>query len=98
MNNKQEYILCAAVHYNDLGMYARQPKNIETGYVICGCRHDNCILLNAILSGNKIKMESVQGFLTSKDRFVTRAEAAKIAFEARQVNYLSDGLVSEELY
>ena len=44
MNNKQEYILCAAVHYNDLGMYARQPKNIETGYVICGCRHDNCIL------------------------------------------------------
>jgi len=99
MNNKQEYILCATIHFDDLTIYAHQPNNIQIGYVICGFRHDNCILQYLSLSTYRpTKVKQIQGFLTSKNRFVSREDAAKIAFEAGQVKYLSDGLISEELY
>ena len=69
-----------------------QPFNINNGIVICGWRHGNCIAINKSLTGYRTVTfaedgvgDHEQGFLTSKNRFVDRYEAMKIAFEAGQV-------------
>ena len=86
--NKIEWILCAAVRldkkYGDL--------------IIPGFRHNNCIDL-VIMIDHKIKVTQVmQGFLTSKKRFVNRKEAGIIAHKAGQINNPTDLLLSEDLY
>ena len=99
-----ERIICAAIWYNDGKKHIHQPINIETGFVICGRRHHNCIGL-ADIFGLQIKRKDVQGFITSKDRFVNRKEAVPIAREASQIiePYLQKDindeiLFSEDLY
>lgn len=108
----KEYILCAANHYHDGKIHTYQPKNVRRGFVICGRRHHNCIHTFALMVGFPYSEEALklhdteeQGFLTNTDRFVTRQEAYKIAFEADQIvgpnkgepeNYI--GLTSEDLY
>lgn len=42
--------------------------------------------------------ESVQGFLTNKNRFVDREEGAIIAFDAGQIEKEKETLYSEDLY
>lgn len=45
--------------------------------------------------------EEVQGFLTNKNRFVGRKEAAQIALSSGQIkklNFSSESLYSEDLY
>jgi hypothetical protein len=37
-----EFIICSALYYNDGASHLHQPKNIDTGFVICGRRHHNC--------------------------------------------------------
>ena len=104
--NREEYILCAANHYNDEKKHEHQPKNIETGFVICGRRHHNCIMTFAIMVGfpydenaHKLMATEIQGFLTNTDRFVTREEAANIAILANQVqDETIIELFSEDLY
>ena len=109
LNNesKPEYILCAAIWFNDNKSHQHQPKNIGPGFVICGRRHHNCYLTAALLyksvdelseQYNEVKKTAVQGFLTSKDRFVERAEAAHIAFEQKQIDTQPKILFSEHLY
>jgi hypothetical protein len=44
------------------------------------------------------KVDSVQGFLSSKDIFLTRKEAGKLAFEQNQISEQTDCLFSEDLY
>jgi hypothetical protein len=39
---EKEYILCAAIWFDDGKEYRLQPKNITTGLVLCGWRH-GCI-------------------------------------------------------
>ena len=83
-----ERILCAAVLYLDGETHIHQPKNIETGYVICGLRHHNCIYTNSLIYNKKYsecRLDEVQGFLTSTNRFVDREEAANIAKAAEQI-------------
>ena len=98
-NDKKEYIICAAIYFNDGKQYVHQPKNITEGFVICGRRHHNCFMSNKILElcENK-KCEHIQGFLTSKDIFVDRAVGGKIAFEANQIDEETTCLFSEDLY
>jgi hypothetical protein len=105
-----EKILCAAVWYKDLEcnpdipkkMFL--PKNIKKGVVFSGYRHSQCILMKCALTGlmDAESGENEQGFLTSKNRFVSREEALKIAIEANQVIDLSqvrvNRLFSEDLY
>ncbi len=98
-----EYILCAAIHFKDGLKHEHQPKNIESGHVICGRRHCNCFQTHYILSDNR--PEHIQGFITNTNRFVDRKEAYKIAFEANQIigpnkgySENSIGLTSEDLY
>ena len=101
----EEYIICAANHYDDGKTRTFNPKNIESGFVVCGRRHHNCIQTFAQIVGfpysdeaNKSHNTEVQGFLTSKDRFVGREEAAQIAFEAGQIKQHKITLYSEDLY
>lgn len=96
-----EKILCAAIWYNDGKGHEHQPKNIKTGYVWCGRRHHNIITLRSELLGEPTRREtSVQGFITSLDRFVDRLEGNIIAMAAGQAlhNIEGDELISEDLY
>ena len=108
----KEYILCAANYYNDGNKHDFQPSNINTGFVVCGRRHHNCIKTFVQIVGfpytelgHKIHNTEIQGFLTNTDRFVGRKEAYAIAFEADQIHgpnkgrsENSIGLTSEDLY
>jgi hypothetical protein len=106
----EEYILCAAIWYKDLPTQRLLPKNVDKGIVVCGYRHGHCIdimrslgTLRSVTFGPDSVGENEQGFLTSKNRFVERIEAAEIAVRQGQVQ--SDllinpliGLFSEDLY
>lgn len=109
-NSSEEYILCAAIWYKDLPTQRLLPKNVDKGIVVCGHRHGHCIdimrflgTLRSVTFGPDSVGENEQGFLTSKNRFVERIEAAEIAVRQGQVQ--SDllinpliGLFSEDLY
>lgn len=100
------YLLCAAIWFKDGKKYRHQPKNVDSGIVVCGRRHHNCFLTAYELNGGKKTVENIgddvnrilQGFITSDDRFVDRKESAKIAFEAGQTAVEHDHLISEDLY
>lgn len=97
----KETILCAAIWYKDDKTYKHQPTNIKTGYVFCGRRHHNVISLrNELVDMPTHRETSVQGFITSLNRFVDRIEGNKIAIDASQVfgNIEGDELISEDLY
>jgi len=103
----KEFILCAAIHIEDGKKYEHQPRNIKTGFVVCGMRHHNCYTTIAILASKvhrkKIYKLSRQGFLTSKDRYVDRKKAFLIAKEAGQIirppeKGVAYVLISEDLY
>ena len=96
---KDEYILCAAIHFKDGKIHEHQPDNIESGFVITGRRHHNCYMSLHILNIPHIYPETrIDGFLTSYDRFLNREEAGKFAFEAGQIDKPTDCLFSEDLY
>ena len=64
-------------------------------------RHDNRpedIRCAAIHYNDGKRRNTRQGFLTSKDRFVTRKEAAQIALDVGQITEPVDILFSEDLY
>lgn len=102
---KHEYIICAAIWFNDLAKHEHQPKNIESGFVICGRRHHNVFATVAAMKADSLfdkfseaKRNAVQGFVTSKDRFVDRKEGGEIAFAAGQIPEITNCLFSEDLY
>ena len=99
------YIICAAIWFKDGNKYSHQPRNIESGLVVCGRRHHNCFLTAFELNGGKkieglseANAKAVQGFLTSDDIFVDRKEGGQIAFDAGQTAKLTECLFSEDLY
>ena len=110
MNNKKEYIICAAIHFKNEIVYKEQPINVKSGIVIAGRRHSDCCLTIINLIGddflskyNHANKKAVDGFITSTNRFVDRYEAYKIAKEQNQVLYEESNsknkiLVSENLY
>lgn len=102
----KEYILCAAIWYKELPTTENiNPINVNVGTVICGYRHHNIIQQCYQLTGRRTVENGensvgkyVQGFLTSKNRFVDRIEGAQIAFNTKQTNKLLRRLYSEDLY
>jgi|688.fasta_scaffold00478_121 hypothetical protein len=98
INNQVEYILCSAIWYKEIPLKKeidlnRSPINIDKGVVFCGHRHPHCIQqlnavtgLRGVTNGENSVGEYVQGFLTSKNRFVDRIEAAFISFLAGQID------------
>lgn len=102
-----EKVLCAAIHWDDGKIHSGQPKNIEKGFIIAGRRHHNCFATySAIRETNDKKHfqigEEEQGFLTDKDRFVSRVEGLSIAKAADQIlpskEIRNNQLYSEDLY
>ena len=107
---KPETIICAAVWYEDLEMKkdipteSYLPINLDKGIVFCGHRHGQCIYSKCMITGLRDAESGnhIQGFLTSKNRFVSRQEALIIALRENQVinpeNVRSSNLYSEDLY
>lgn len=103
IDNKHEYIICAAIHYLELAKDVHSPRNIMSGLVVCGRRHHNIISVMSILGVRTATAPHIQGFMTSKDRFLNREDAGKLAMEIGQVERTQDQeevptLISEELY
>ncbi len=106
--NRPEMVICAAIWYQDQPTLTFLPKNISFGMVVAGYRHPHCIEVVHQLSGMRscsfgpdATGKSVQGFLTDKNRFVDRKEAAKIAIASGQIKecqYTEGTLYSEDLY
>jgi len=97
--DNDEIILCAACLYKNRIKYISQPSNIKDGIVTLGYRHGEAIKMMDLLFPNiKWCENSVQGFLSSKNRFLTRVEAMQIAYKAKQVEELGCALISEDLY
>ena len=75
----KERILCAAIWYKNEEKPVHSVTNLDKGVVIGTYKS---------LTGERTpEQEYEQGFLTSKNRFVSRNEAAKIAFESKQVDW-----------
>ena len=110
MDILQEFIVCAAIWFDDGLKYEHQPKNIQSGIVVSGRRHHNCYgtLAAMGLQGKYFRKFDIgrkgQGFITSKDRFLSREDAFLIAQKQGQIFHkMHDGktsemLVSEDLY
>lgn len=110
---ESERIICSAIWYKDLDKMSEKwipqvesfmrPSNIDRGIVICGYRHPSCMYTMIAITGKRsVETECgkyVQGFLTSKNRFVNREEAAKIfQNNGGKLNYSKIELFSEDLY
>lgn len=72
----KEIVVCAAIWVQDDKKRLYQPTNIPSGTVFCGLRHPS-ILSQLAAYGIAHKNRSVQGFLTSKNRFLTREDASE---------------------
>ena len=95
----KEYLLCSAIHYNDEKVHEHQPRNINSGFVICGRRHHNCLIVGKIFNARYIKdYHNTQGFLTNLDRFVDREEGQKVALGSGQLKEPKNLLFSEDLW
>lgn len=84
----KEICICAAMRDND-------------GYIWRGHRHADCISL-MMENGRSYSGVKNQGFITSKNRFVTREAGLRLQIEAgiesKGGGYRSDRLFSEDLY
>lgn len=71
----------------------------QNGKVFKGKSHADCFA-KMLKSGNKYRKGSPnnQGFLTNTGMYVTRKEAAEIAFKAKQIDKEVDYLLSEALW
>lgn len=104
-NKNEEYILCAAIWYKDFESPVHTVKNIDRGVVLCGYRHGHIIgQLRSIagkrtcVNGENASGDYVQGFLTSKNRFLDREEAHKLFVECGGKPDFKNELYSEDLY
>jgi len=98
-NGEVEYVMCAANWIDDNKDYLFQPYNIDKGIVFCGWRHP-CIFPQY---KDQFPIETrveVQGFLTTKNRFLTRKESLELVKTNGQLkNELIGGvLTSEDLW
>lgn len=97
-----ETILCAAIWYNDEMNYPHQEiYGVDSGFVLGGLRHNNIIgvlPINNTHRNDGKEYKTTQGFITSTGRFVTREEAALIAYNAGQIKEQVKRLFSEDLY
>lgn len=93
-----EMIVCAAIHWPLLPSRHELCHGVE-GTVVTGKRHKDCLSLGFCMPIHfSLKEGEVQGFLTSHRRFVTREEAARIAYIAGQIKEKKETLFSEDLY
>ncbi len=93
-----EQIVCSAIWFDVDEQHEHQPINRERGLTICGLRHHNCFYTASLIGKHLRNKEPEQGFVTNEHRFVSREEAALIAFQAGQVGERKEKLYSEDLW
>ena len=81
----KEKILCAAIWLKDDKQYVFQPRNIARGIVLCGYRHGSIIGQMEAMGYNLSADNQVQGFLTSKNRFLNRVEVRNLILKTGQL-------------
>lgn len=100
-NGKTEYVMCAANYYDDGNDHFMQPYNIDKGFIIGGWRHPSAghSYLGANLEAPHWD-RCIQGFLTTKNRFLTRAEALELVLSTKQLDkpLIGSELTSEDLW
>ena len=106
----EERILVPAIWFKDLKYETfikvpeqLYPLNISSGIVFTGFRHLQIVRQVNYLFGKPLSQvgEYIEGFLTTKNRFVNREEGAKIAINSKQIEKLKYNkykLFSEDLY
>jgi hypothetical protein len=96
---KSEKIICAAIWIKDKSLKpVHTCTNISYGVVLCGYRHGHIVSQYGMLTGKRITLvEHVQGFLTTKNRFLDRVEAHKLFSNYAEPEW-QDELYSEDLY
>ncbi len=90
-----EKIVCAAI------LIPKYSGGHKDDLIVCGLRHSDCIKTFVMFEGVPIPNSSIQGFITTRNRFVDRAEAWIIAENGNQIinNLHNKGsLMSENLY
>jgi len=102
-NGKTEYVMCAANYLNDGQDHHFQPYNINKGFVICGWRHPCCGGSYLAANPQATMWDGpgwTQGFLTTKNRFLTRKEALELVILTGQHsgNIIGGVLTSEDLW
>lgn len=97
MCNK-EIVICAAIWVQDGKKRPCQPTNIPSGTVFCGLKPPPSILSQLAAYGIAHKNRSVQGFLTSKNRFLTREEASELVKSNNQEMVVDRSAIREQLY
>lgn len=88
-----ERLICSAIWYKDDVKHDNCNASLTgdyhdaTGIVFCGLRHADCfgVLWLTIPNFKQKPGNPVQGFLTNRNRFVDRKEAAQIALATGQV-------------
>jgi len=100
-NGKTEYVMCAANYYDDGNDHSYQPYNIDKGFVVCGWRHPCCGMSYLALNKDAKRWDDcIQGFLTTKNRFLNRREALELVKETGQLkgDIIGGELTSEDLW
>jgi len=100
-NGEIEYVVCAANWIDDGIDYLYKPYNINKGIVYSGNRHPSIFeQTNRIYPFEKYGELTVQGFLTTKNRFLTREEALELVKSNGQLKnkLLGSELTSEDLW
>lgn len=100
----REKIHCSAIWYKNqvIPNIPRKASNVTEGTVLTGKRHNEIIEqfydLTSLRTVTSECGEYEQGFLTCFSKFVTRQEAAKIAFKAKQLKKEKLILYSEDIF
>lgn len=114
IDNEKEYIACSAIWFDDGDeSHNHKPFNIKTGFVIYGRNHHHCYATASslfkrfqldpekdreIYVDGVLKIEKTSGFMTDRGNFVDREIAAKIAFDAGQIETEIKTLYSEDIF
>lgn len=100
-NGKIEYVMSAANYYDDGKDHLFKPYNIDKGFIVSGWRHGCCGETYMILNPEATRWDNcVQGFLTTKNRFLNRDEALELVRETGQLvgGIIGGELTSEDLW
>lgn len=100
--DKSEWILCAATKRKEMRKVETNPYHPGTNDILnveLGYRHHD--IFRRFNDGEDEEIDTgmyAQGFFTSKGRWVSRKEAAEIAYAAGQIKEKVRNLTSEDLY
>lgn len=87
---EQEHIVGVGIKYKDvLYKLPRPNRHMHVNQVIQDATGD---------SYSKIDNACAKGFYTNEDRFLSRGEAALVAFEAKQIDSIPFCLISDYLW